>query len=113
MTQLEHAGVIRSRYAFDPRRAHKGGKLIAREYRFNHLAPATEVYVRIVRGDVYTVPLTIPEGYNIFDIAQAVESAGLCSRDAFLAAERSQTALIADLSPNARSLEGYLFPRTR
>ena len=39
-------------------------------------------------------------------------SAGLGSRDTFLAAERSQTALIADLSPSAPSLEGYLFPDT-
>jgi UPF0755 protein len=111
-TQLEHAGVLRSRFAFDLLRAVKGGKLIAGEYRFNHPAPATEVYARIVHGDVYTVPLTIPEGYNIFDIAQAVESAGLGSRDTFLAAERTQTALIVGLSPNAPSLEGYLFPDT-
>jgi len=110
--QLEEAGVVRSRFAFDLLRALKRGKLIAGEYRFNHPAPATEVYDRIVRGDVYTIPLTIPEGYNIFDIAQAVESAGLGRRDAFLAAARSQTALIADLSPNASSLEGYLFPDT-
>ena len=110
--QLERAGVVRSRFAFDLLRAVKGGKLIAGEYRFNHPARATEVYARIVRGDVYSVPITIPEGYNIFDIAQAVESAGLGSREAFLAAERSQTALIADLSPNAASLEGYLFPDT-
>jgi UPF0755 protein len=110
--QLEQAGVLRSRYAFLLLRAVKGGKLIAGEYRFNHPAPATEVYGRLTRGDVYTIPLTIPEGYNLFDIAQAVESAGLGSRDAFLAAERSQTALIADLSPNAPSLEGYLFPDT-
>jgi UPF0755 protein len=111
-TQLEQAGVLRSRYAFLLLRAVKGGKLIAGEYRFNHPAPATEVYSRLTRGDVYTVPLTIPEGYNLFDIAQAVESAGLGSRDTFLAAERSQTALIADLAPNAPSLEGYLFPDT-
>lgn len=110
--QLEKAGVLRNQYAFDLLRAIKGGKLIAGEYRFNHPAPVTEVYSRIVRGDVYTIPLTIPEGYNIFDIAQAVESAGLGSRDTFLAAERSQTSLIADLSPNATSLEGYLFPDT-
>jgi UPF0755 protein len=71
-----------------------------------------EVYARLVQGDVYTQTLTIPEGYNIFDIAQAVESAGLGSRDAFLAAERADTSLIADLSPNAPSLEGYLFPDT-
>jgi len=110
--QLEQAGAIRSRYAFDVLRAVKGGKLLAGEYRFNEPAAATEVYARIVRGDVYTLSLTIPEGYNIFDIAQAVEAAGLGRRDAFLAAERSQTALIADLSPGAQSLEGYLFPDT-
>jgi UPF0755 protein len=61
---------------------------------------------------VYTVNLTIPEGYNIFDIALAAESAGLGSRAAFLAAARGQTALISDLSPKAPSLEGYLFPDT-
>ncbi len=110
--QLEQAGAIRSRYAFDLLRALKGGRLLAGEYRFNHPAPATEVYARMVRGDIYTRSLTIPEGYNIFDIARAVEAAGLAPADAFLTAERSQTALIADLAPNAPSLEGYLFPDT-
>ena len=110
--QLEEAGVLRSRYAFDLLRVVKGGKLIAGEYRFNRPATASDVYARMVRGDVYTIPVTIPEGYNIFEIAQTVQSAGLGSREAFLAAERSQTALIADLSPQATSLEGYLFPDT-
>ena len=110
--QLEEAGVLRSRFAFDLLRAVKGGKLIAGEYRFNQPAPATEVYARILRGDVYSIPVTIPEGYNIFEIAQAVEAAGLGSGGAFLAAERSQTELIADLSPQATSLEGFLFPDT-
>jgi UPF0755 protein len=110
--KLESAKVIRSRYAFDLLRAVKGGKLIAGEYRFNHPAPVSEVYARIVRGDVYTIAVTIPEGYNLFDIAQAVESAGLDPRDAFLAAAHTQTALISDLSPDAPSLEGYLFPDT-
>lgn len=110
--QLEEAGVLHSRFAFDLLRAIKGGKLIAGEYRFNQPATAVEVYARIVRGDVYTIPVTIPEGYNIFEIAQAVEAAGLGPREAFLAAERSQTGLIADLAPNANSLEGYLFPDT-
>jgi UPF0755 protein len=110
--QLEEAGVLHSRFAFDLLRAIKGGKLIAGEYRFNQPATAVEVYARMVRGDVYTIPVTIPEGYNIFEIAQAVEAAGLSSREAFLASERSQTGLIADLAPNANSLEGYLFPDT-
>ena len=114
-TQLERAGVIRNRYGFELLRIlhlRGGGSLKAGEYRFNHPAPATEVYDRIARGDVYTIALTIPEGYNIFDIAQAVEAAGLGKRDAFLEAERSQKELVADLSPNAASLEGFLFPDT-
>ena len=110
--QLEHAGVLRSRYAFDLLRILKGGTLKAGEYRFNHPAGAQEVYARIVRGDVYTIALTVPEGYNIFDIAAAVEAAGLGQRDGFLAAERKETDLIADFVPGAASLEGYLFPDT-
>jgi UPF0755 protein len=114
--QLERSGVIRSRYGFDLLRELKGGKLKAGEYRFDHPAPITEVYARLVRGDVYTRAVTIPEGYNIFDIAQAVEDAGLGSRDAFLAAARQHTELIAEWmppgAPRPESLEGYLFPDT-
>ena len=110
--QLQHAGIVRSRFAFDLLRAVKGGKLLAGEYRFDHPAPATQVYARILRGDVYTIPLTIPEGYNIFDIAQAVQTAGLGRRDEFLKSAIGRTDLISDLSPNAPSLEGYLFPDT-
>jgi UPF0755 protein len=117
---LEQKGVIRSRYGFELLRALAGVRgsrsLKAGEYRFDHPVPMTEVYDQIARGEVYTVSLTIPEGYNIFDIAQAVESAGLGSRDEFLAAERKHTELIADWTANSEhqpeSLEGYLFPDT-
>jgi UPF0755 protein len=109
--QLEEVGVIRSRYAFDLVRFFQRGKLQAGEYRFFQPATVAEVYSRIVHGDVYTRPLTIPEGANIFDIANRVEQARLATRQDFLDACR-QTALVADLDPDARSLEGYLFPDT-
>jgi UPF0755 protein len=114
--QLEKSGVIRSRYGFDLLRLVKGGRLKAGEYRFDHATSMPEVYARLIRGDVYTRALTIPEGYNIFDIAQAVEAAGLGSRETFLAAERQHTELIAEWVPQGGhppdSLEGYLFPDT-
>ena len=109
---LEKRGAIRSRYAFLLLRVWKHGRLKAGEYRFAEAANAAEVYRRIVRGDVYTKALTIPEGYNLFDIARAVESAGLGSGADFLNAARQNTALIAQWSPQATSLEGYLFPDT-
>lgn len=112
--QLERAGIVRSRYGFDLVRLWKRGRLKAGEYRFDHAAPATEVYARIARGDVYTLPVTIPEGSTRFDIAAKVAQAGYLNltKEQFLAATVAETPLIADLDPQARSLEGYLFPDT-
>jgi UPF0755 protein len=110
--QLEAAGVVRSRYAFDLLRWWKRGTLRAGEYRFDHPVPVIDVYSRIVRGDVFTRAITIPEGSNIFEIAARVEEAGLGSRQDFLDAAVKQTELVADLDPKAKSLEGYLFPDT-
>lgn len=114
-TLLRKNGIIRSRYAFALLRLTRNGTFKAGEYRFDHPAPPGEIYSRLTQGDVYTQALTIPEGYNIFDIAAAVESAGFAQRDAFLAAERKHTELIAGLLPpgaHPESLEGYLFPDT-
>ncbi len=110
--QLEAAGVVRSQYAFDLMRWLKRRTLKAGEYRFDHPAPVTEVYARISRGDVYTITVTIPEGANIFDIGAKLEQAGFGSRQNFLNAAASQAGLVADLDPEAVSLEGYLFPDT-
>lgn len=110
--QLEEAGVVRSRYAFDLLRWIQRGTLKAGEYRFDRAATVPEIYARIARGDVFTIAVTIPEGANVFDIAARLEQAGLCGRQDFLAAETQETNLVADLDPGAKSLEGYLFPDT-
>jgi len=109
---LEQNGVIRSALAFELYRKFAGGTLKAGEYRFEGPLKLADVYRKIARGDVYTVTLAIPEGFNLFDIAQAAQNAGLAPAADFLAAERRDTARIQDLSPNARSLEGFLFPDT-
>jgi UPF0755 protein len=48
----------------------------------------------------------------MFDIARAIEAAGLGPAEDFLKVAQSDTALIADIAPRAPSLEGYLFPET-
>ncbi len=110
--RLQRAGIIRSRFAFLAHRRFTGGTLQAGVYRFDRKATLDQVYDRIARGDVFTLTLVVPEGFNLFDIAGAVQSAGLGSATSFLAAAHANTALIADLSPHATSLEGYLFPDT-
>ena len=110
--RLRQAGVIRSGAAFEAFREFAGGTLKAGEYRFDHPVTLPEVYRRLARGDVYTKTLVVPEGFNIFDIANAAQSAGLATARDFLAAEQRHPELIADLNPHAASLEGYLFPDT-
>lgn len=118
--ELQKDGIVRSAVAFDALviwrsvRGRRAGSLKAGEYRFDHPVKMVEVYDRIRRGDVYTVSLVIPEGFNIFDIANAVAAAGLDTRADFLNAEQKDTELIAEWVPQggASSLEGYLFPDT-
>lgn len=110
--QLESAGVIRSQFAFDLWRWVRKGKLKAGEYRFDHPTPLTDVYDRIARGDVYTVAVTVPEGASIFDVATRLEQAGIVTRNEFLDQQARLAELVADIDPQAKTLEGYLFPDT-
>jgi len=111
--ELKRAGVIRSDHAFLLWHYWRDlPALKAGEYKFDHPAAALDVYDRIVTGDIYVHTVVIPEGYNIFDIGNALDAAGLGSRDDFLAIVRSDASLISDIDPEAPSLEGYLFPDT-
>jgi UPF0755 protein len=112
-TELKRAGVIHSPTAFllyhyvvQPQ------TLKAGEYKFDRLANAQQVHARLVHGDVLKHTVVVPEGYTLFDIAAAIQNAGLGAQDDFLKAARGQTALISDIDPEAKSLEGYLFPDT-
>jgi UPF0755 protein len=112
-TELQSAGVIRSADAFVVwHYLHHKRSLKAGEYLFDNSATSVDVHRRLVRGDVYFHTVVIPEGFNMFDIAQAIQNAGLGSSEDFLKVATSDTALISDLAPDAKTLEGYLFPNT-
>ncbi len=111
--ELKKAGVIRSETGF--LLAHyilKPTSLKAGEYKFDRSANTLAVHDRIIRGDVYVHTVVIPEGFNMYEIAAAVEEAGLGTRVDFLKVAQGDASLISDLDPQATSLEGYLFPDT-
>ena len=110
--QLQEAGIVRSRYAFDAVRSAKRGTLRAGEYRFDHPANVLEVYDRIQRGDVYTKTVVVPEGANLFEVAARLEQAGFGPQQAFLDAAARNVSLVSDIDPKAKTLEGFLFPDT-
>ncbi|GAB4222565.1 MAG: endolytic transglycosylase MltG [Acidobacteriota bacterium] len=74
------------------------------------LAPYA-VLREIRRGRVVTVPVTLREGLDLFETAEAIAATGIASREALVAAF-SDPAPIRDLDPEAEDLEGYLFPET-
>ncbi|MSV30208.1 MAG: endolytic transglycosylase MltG [Bryobacterales bacterium] len=103
---VRHEWLFLAARLIESRRALQAG-----EYRFTKPASPREVLGRIARGDSFYHELTVPEGWNMFQIGAATEKLGLFSAADFLAAARDP-ALIRDLSPRAPSLEGYLFPDT-
>lgn len=109
-TELAQKGVIENRWLFLAARAlRRDTNLQAGEYKFDKPASPLEVFGRIARGDIYYMELLVPEGFNMFDIAEAVGKLGTIRPEEFLAAARNP-ASIRDLDPAAPSLEGYLFP---
>ncbi len=107
---LARNGVIHDSLLFLAARAlHRRDRLQAGEYRFDKPASPLQILRRIARGDIFYLELLIPEGFTIFDTAEAVSKLGTISRQAFLDAARDP-APIRDLDPLATTLEGYLFP---
>jgi UPF0755 protein len=111
--ELKGAGIIKSEEAFLLwHYLHRGRSLKAGEYLFDKPANTIDIQARLRRGDVYFHTVVVPEGFTMFDIARAVEAAGLGQAVDFVKEAESDTALISDIAPGAKSLEGYLFPET-
>src|SRR5580698_9075607 len=112
-SELKAAGIIRSEEAFVLwHEFHRHRSLKAGEYLFEKPANIIDLQKRLRRGDVYFHTVVVPEGFTMFDIARAIEAAGLGPAADFLKVAQSETALVTDIAPGAPSLEGYLFPDT-
>ncbi len=109
---LARSGVVQFAWQFMLIRALRpGSRLQAGEYQFSRADSPRGVFDRIVRGDVFFYELTVPEGSNMFDIAQSIDRLDFMKGSDFLLAARNPS-LIRDLAPHAPTLEGYLFPST-
>jgi UPF0755 protein len=90
-------------------------KLKAGEYQFASPITPLQALEELERGEERTVKLSIPEGFTRFDIAKRIiekfpqdpsidESQVLKMMD--------EVSLIHDLAPDAKNLEGYMYPTT-
>ena len=88
-----------------------GRRLQAGEYRFDAPMTPRDVVEKIVRGDVFLRPVTFREGLTIRQMAAIFEERGFGAAAEFVKAASNPEA-IKELDPEARDLEGYLFPDT-
>jgi UPF0755 protein len=109
---LAQQGVVGSEYAFDALCRYRSRRTLqAGEYYFDHPQNAFAIFDTIAAGRVYEISVTVPEGFNTFQIADLMASKGFTTREAFLAAV-ADPAPIKDLASDAPSVEGFLFPAT-
>lgn len=111
--ELKSGGVIRSSWHFVllTRLRGQAHRLKAGEYRFNDGMTPVRILDKLASGDVDYRKFSLPEGYSIYQAAELLEQKGYFRRDEFLA-ECRNTALLARLGVEQRSVEGYLYPAT-
>jgi len=111
--RLADAGVILHPLAFRIAARMSGSErmLKAGEYRFADPATPGDVVARLAKGDVYTRAVTFREGLTMWDTAEVFAAAGLGTVEEFLIEARDPSRILS-IDPDARSLEGYLFPDT-
>jgi peptidoglycan lytic transglycosylase G len=109
---LKQNGVVRSKLAFEfYARRHPKRTLQAGEYFFDHALTGSEVFWKIANGQVYQQPFTVREGETMFDIARELEAGKFMPASDFVFAA-GDPAAVRDIAPEARTLEGFLFPAT-
>jgi UPF0755 protein len=120
LTKLQQEGVINNSTAVSwwLRTFGRGKVLKTGDYQFNSPITPLQVIDKLVRADVATRKITIPEGYNQWEIAEKLAAPLLGMKEPAPASKEEllplfkNTKLIADLDAKATDLEGYLFPDT-
>lgn len=110
---LEKRGIIKNRYVFLLEAWRKGvlHKLKAGEYELSPHLSLDEVLQILAEGRVITHIVTIPEGANVWEVADLLDRAGLVPRKAFLEKAFDQE-FVHSLGIPGPSVEGFLFPDT-
>lgn len=110
---LSQAGIVRDPTALKIYLRITGGgtRLKAGDYKFESPISPLQAVEKIERGDVYLEGVTIPEGFDRFDIAKKLAATGKATEDEFFRL-MGDPSLISQIAPEAKNLEGYLFPDT-
>ncbi len=87
-------------------------KLKAGYYSFSNYYNVLEFAKRLTKGDAKFVKVTVPEGYNCFDIFNLLEKKGLGKKQTYLTYFYNPKDFLPKEFSQAETLEGFLFPDT-
>jgi len=86
-------------------------KIKAGEYELGAHMPPRMILEKLIKGEVITYPVTVPEGFTAEQIAELLDEGGLINNEKFLSLI-NDAALLRQHGISAPSLEGYLYPET-
>ncbi|MBN1881845.1 MAG: endolytic transglycosylase MltG [Deltaproteobacteria bacterium] len=86
-------------------------KIRAGEYEIAPDMAPRDILLLLMAGRVVEYPVTIPEGYNIYQVSETLAEKGFGDESIYLALMDNQD-FISSHGIDAETLEGYLFPDT-
>lgn len=110
---LQEEGVISSKLLFKLVAFIRGEQrhVKAGDYQLRTGSDPGEVLELLISGKTLVFTITVPEGYNISQIADLFEQKGIGSKKDFLTIA-TDPSFLKELEIDASSLEGFLFPDT-
>lgn len=113
---LSEKGIIEDEVAFRwlGRLTRRGAKLRQGEYAVSASLSPFQIYEILTSGKSVTHSFTIPEGSNMYEIADAIEAKGIGEKTRFIenCKNRAKLKEFGIDDQDAVSFEGYLFPDT-
>ena len=111
--RLYESGIIKNPIKFKLFARIKGydKRIKAGEYTLSPSMPPVRIFEVLVRGKVRLYRVTIPEGYNLRQIASIIAATGFSGEADFLSAA-TDPLLVHEMGIDADTFEGYLFPDT-
>ncbi|MCU0238252.1 MAG: endolytic transglycosylase MltG [Pyrinomonadaceae bacterium] len=115
--KLSNEGIISNASAMKNyiRFFYDANKLKAGEYQFESPISPNEVLKELEKGEERTIKLTIPEGWTRYEISKRIAERFPTNPpmdDKAVLTLMDDVSLIKDIDPNAKNLEGYLYPTT-
>jgi UPF0755 protein len=107
---IRHAWLLKSIFRWNGTEAQSK----AGEYVFDRPMTPLEVYEKLLKGEVQYRVITVPEGFDLFDIGALLQAKEMAKEPEFRQVLQSPETIrqLKEIDPSLEQPEGFLFPET-